>query len=630
MEHGINYFIETDAFIKGNKWLRDPQKKAYKRLLETLKVDEESHKIIVLATGAGKTGVIALAPYGISKGRVLVITPSLVIRQGISDEFDTRTDFNFWTDKKVILDDTQLPKVYRYAGYQTASDKKRVLKYLDEANIVIANIHKVFNKKSEKPLVSILDSGFFDMIIIDEAHHSAAESWLNTLEYFDAKKIVKLTATPYRADEKELGGEIIYTYDLGDAIRDGIVKNIVCEDYTTQKLEFQIDGKIVDKETALDRMDKSWVTRSVAYSIECSKTIVEMSLKKLNEKRRLGKAHHQIIAVACGIEHAKQIMSLYQQYGLRADYVASDRPHKETEKTIIDFKKGILDVIVNVDMLAEGFDHPNISIAAIFRPFRTLAPYAQFIGRSLRKIQGEDINNSIDNIAHVIYHKELNLDDLWEYYTDQKEQAQRKKIIELEYLREEYSEKNRDIGIVKTSGDLIYSAQTFLSDNVNNQYSNAIYESIRVVENETNKTIELMKLAGASNEEIEDFKTFKRVKLDENITSKRNKLREELIREELQVHHKDDIISQVNNLFETTKLDPKGNELPTRTSSKFLKSSKTNDEYIAKYINNSLKQKLKRGIDEWETYDFEQSSILLPILIKKIKEKIERLGDKNE
>ncbi|MBZ9624727.1 DEAD/DEAH box helicase family protein [Clostridium sp. FP2] len=630
MEHGLNYFIDTDAFIEGNKWLRYPQRKAHKRLLETIKAGDESHKIIVLATGAGKTGVIALAPYGISKGRVLVITPSLVIRQGIYDEFDTRTDFNFWTDKKVILDDTKLPKVYRYAGYNTPSDKKRVLKYLDESNIVIANIHKVFNKKSEKPLVSILDSGFFDMIIIDEAHHAAADSWLNTLEYFDAKKIVKLTATPYRADEKELGGDIIYTYDLGDAIGDSIVKNIVCEDYTTQKLEFQIDGEIVDKETALDRMDKGWVTRSVAYSIECSKTIVEMSLKKLNEKRNLGKAHHQIIAVACGIEHAKQIMSLYREYGLKADYVASDRPLLESEKIIIDFKKGILDVIVNVDMLAEGFDHPNISIAAIFRPFRTLAPYAQFIGRSLRKIQGEDINNSIDNIAHVIYHKELNLDDLWEYYTGQKEQAERKKVIELEYIREEFSEKSRSIGVVKTSGDIIYSAQTFLSDNVNNEYSNAIYESIRGLENETNKTVEMMKSAGASNEEIEDFRAFKRKKLDEKITSKRDKLREELIREGLQIHHKDDIISQVNNLFVTTKLDPKGNELPINTSSMFLKSSNTNDEYIAKYINNNLKKKLKRGIDEWETYDFEQASILLPILIEKLKEKMERLRYKNE
>lgn len=425
MDREESYFKDTDAFILGNGCLRSPQRRAYKRLYEEFTKGNDSHKIVVLATGAGKTGVIAIAPFKISNGRVLVITPSLVIREGISDEFDTRTDFNFWTERKVILDDTKLPKVYRYAGYNSAADKKRVRKYLEEANIVIANIHKVYNSNSKKQLINLVEQDFFDMIIVDEAHHSAADSWLKTFEYFSADKIIKLTATPYRADEKELGGEIIYTYDLSDAIRDSVVKNIVSEDYTTQILEFEVDGEIVDKETALDKMDKNWVTRSVAYSDACNREIVKMSIERLNEKRRLGGAHHQIIAVACGIEHAKRIMNLYSEYNLKSDYVASDRPD-ESEKVIIEFKKGQIDVLVNIDMLSEGFDHANISIAAIFRPFRTLSPYAQFIGRALRKIQGDKINDDIDNIAHVIYHKELGLEELWKYYSGQKELANQK------------------------------------------------------------------------------------------------------------------------------------------------------------------------------------------------------------
>lgn len=616
------YFQDTDVFIEGNKYLRYPQRKSYKALKDAFGENCDSHKIVVLATGAGKTGVIALAPFKISNGRVLIITPSLIIREGISDEFDTRTDYNFWSDKKVILDDTKLPNVYRYAGFSTSSDKKRVLKYLSDADIVIANIHKVYNKKSEKPLVSILDSDFFDMIIIDEAHHSAAESWIETLKYFNAKKIIKLTATPFRADEKELGGEIIYSYDLADAIKDGIVKNIVAEDYTTEKLDFEVDGKLVDKETAIELMDKTWVTRSVAYSKKCSQTIVDMSIKKLSEKRKLGKAHHQIIAVACGIEHAKQIKEMYENCGLRAEYVSSNRT-EESEKAIIEFKKGEIDVIVNVDMLAEGFDHPNISIAAIFRPFRTLSPYAQFIGRALRKIQDENINDSIDNIAHVIYHKELDLDELWEYYTGQKVKADRKKILEIEYYREN-EQRSRDVGEVNAEGEIIKTINTFLTDNVDQKYANEIRNQIKEIEDEINSTVEKMKkVPGMTEEDIELFKESKRKKLDEEITNKRNKLREELIREELHKHHTEDIINRVTQLYEDTKLDPKGDELPQNSSSKFLKSSGTNDAYIMKYINNTLKTKLKRGINEWETYDFEIAKNLIPEIITKLKEKIE-------
>ncbi|MCW1940630.1 hypothetical protein OMD49_19195 [Bacillus anthracis] len=65
--------------------------------------------------------------------------------------FDTRSQFNFWTKRNVIMDDNHLPKVYRYAGYNSTGDKKRVLKYLNESNIVIANIHKVYNTNSRKP-----------------------------------------------------------------------------------------------------------------------------------------------------------------------------------------------------------------------------------------------------------------------------------------------------------------------------------------------------------------------------------------------------------------------------------------------------------------------------------------------
>lgn len=629
LNNGLNYFKDTDAYIVGNSHLRNIQRIAHRKLIESFKSGRETHKMIVLPTGSGKTGVIALSPFGISEGRVLVITPSLIIREGISDDFDTRTIFNFWTKRNVILDDEKLPSVYRYAGFNTNSDKKRVLKYLNNANIVIANIHKVYNNGSNRTLMDILNTDFFDMIIIDEAHHSAADSWLETLDYFDAKKVIKLTATPYRADEKDLDGEIVYSYSLGSAIKDGLVKNLVAEDYTVEKLEFEIDGKVVNKEEAISIMDRNWVSRSVAYSDNCSSTIVDMSIKRLKEKRRLGNCHHQIIAVACSIDHAERIKKLYEERGLRAEYVSSDRID-ESAKAIIEYKKGIIDVLVNVNMLGEGFDHSNISIAAIFRPFRSLSPYAQFIGRSLRVIQDSEPINEIDNIAHVIYHKDLELDDLWEYYTEQKTRSERIKLIESEYERDEFENRSRDVGEVSQSGDMVSSVKTFLGDNVDSRYRDSINQIIVDREKELTETVDKLKLSGISDEDIEEFKKGKRRKLDEDITKKRNKLREELIREELHELHINEIVDRVNELYESTKIDPKGNELVESTRNAYLKSGKTNDGYIMKYINFNLKSKLKRGIDEWETYDFEMARNIVPQLIERIKEKIERIGEDNE
>lgn len=620
----MSYFEETNAFILGNGDLRHTQRKAYKALKSAFSENVEEHKIIVLATGAGKTGVMAIAPYGISKGRVLIITPSLVIREGISDEFDTRTNYNFWTKRKIILDDNKLPKVYRYAGFKTTGDKKRVKKLLDESNIVIANIHKVYSSTSNKSLVNLVPKDFFDMIIIDEAHHSAADSWIGALDYFNAKKIVKLTATPYRADEKELGGKIIYRYDLANAIKDGIVKNIVSEDYTTQQLEFEIDGKIVSKDEALEKMDRNWVSRSVAYSYECSKKIVEMSVERLAEKRRMGKAHHQIVAVACSVNHAEQIMEIYSEYGLKAQYVSCDRP-EESEKAIIEFKKGQIDVLVNVNMLSEGFDHPNISIAAIFRPFKALAPYAQFIGRALRKIEGDNINNEIDNIAHVIYHKELDLDDLWNYYTGQKELAKTKQLIQVEFDRQENESRERNVGQVIQEGELIRNINTFLDDNIDNVYRESILNEINRREEELKEIEKNMRIAGLNDSTIEEVKRAKQREYNKEIDKKREQLREELIREELSIQIKDDIIDRVAELCEITGINPQGNELPDNTENKFLKNTKTNEGYMIKYINNILKRKLKRSKDEWEIYDFELAQKMLPEILNSLKEKIERV-----
>lgn len=345
-----------------------------------------------------------------------------------------------------------------------------------------------------------------------------------------------------------------------------------------------------------------------------------MSLEILREKRTNGNAHHQIIAVACSIEHAKQIMELYEEVNLRAAYVTSDRP-EESEKSIIEFKKGQLDVLVNVNMLGEGFDHPNISIAAIFRPFRTLPPYAQFIGRALRRIQEENTLDDIDNVAHVIYHKELDLDELWSYYTGQKEKADRKKEILREYDEIIY-DKNFDVGIVKIEGEIVKTTKEFLNDGIGNQYKLALNEVIRERDEELNSIADKMRKSGVDQKDIEDFIHQQRRKLETELDKKANKLREELIREELHEIHKEDIANQVEYLFEKAKVDPKGNELPSTSNNPIFTSAKTNDAYVMMYINFNLKQKLKRGIDEWETYDFEEARKLLPGVIEKLNKKL--------
>ena len=76
-----------------------------------------------------------------------------------------------------------------------------------------------------------------------------------------------------------------------------------------------------------------------------------------------------------------------------------------------DLYSGVLDCIVQVQMLGEGFDHPKLSVAAIFRPFRSLAPYIQFVGRILRVVVQNEPTHP-DNYGHIVTHVGMNLDKL--------------------------------------------------------------------------------------------------------------------------------------------------------------------------------------------------------------------------
>ena len=87
---------------------------------------------------------------------------------------------------------------------------------------------------------------------------------------------------------------------------------------------------------------------------------------------------------------------------------------REEEREIVlnALRDNRLDCVVQVQMLGEGFDHPRLSVAAIFRPFRSLSAYIQFIGRIMR-VNSEREPQGLDNEGFVISHIGLNNDARW-------------------------------------------------------------------------------------------------------------------------------------------------------------------------------------------------------------------------
>lgn len=279
----------------------------------------------------------------------------------------------------------------------------------EQSHIILTNIHQLATN-AEKWL-NQFPPDFFDLIIVDEAHHGAASSWKLVFSRFPSAKVINLTATPFRSDRQELEGDLIYRYPFKSASIKGYIKKLKASYVAPSELTFTVAGE--ERTFTLDEVlamkDEEWFSRGVALSDPCNISIVDNSLQKL-EQLRLSGTKHQIIAVACSINHGQRIRSLYEERGYRAEVIHSKQEPDKQEEILRDLKNGTLDCIVQVQMLGEGFDHPKLSVAAIFRPFRSLSPYIQFIGRILRVVVQNDPTHP-DNYGHIVTHVGMNLDE---------------------------------------------------------------------------------------------------------------------------------------------------------------------------------------------------------------------------
>lgn len=607
-EYYSNYFTDTKVFILGNEDLREPQKQAYCKAYEHFALKKKkTHAIIVLPTGVGKTGVIGTVPFKISDGRVLIITPQLTVKDTVIDSLNSQNYDNFWTQRKVIPNTNELPVIIEYEGDKTVYD------VLNCANIVVLNIHKM-QARLASSLINRVAPDFFDMVIVDEAHHSTANTWVDTLNYFSNAKVIKLTGTPIRSDGEKLSGEFIYEYKLSQAMANNYVKSLTNNEFIPEKVRFVIgeDSNVeYDESEILKLKDEEWVSKTVAYSEECSLQIVKESVRILKEKRQQSKIPHKIIAVACSIKHAKKITELYKSEGVVASIIHSDMKDDAIENVKNDIKNNRLDVIVNVGMLGEGYDHKYLSIAAIFRPFRSELPYAQFIGRVLRYIP--EAETAEDNIARVVSHKLLFLDTLWKKY--------KKEIDESEIIKS-LTDQNNLINSVMSYNEKEETSSLDIGEVHSNggKLSEDAYIETEVLKRHKAETEEInIQIRGII--ELLNISEYEAKNLVMNKRSNRGKLtRPDLVykakRKDIDSRIKEDVVpylyvEYISNYVGPVKSISGCRLFLDRSFSWIVTRADKEDACLAIYFNQYLNLKIGQKRKDWEISDYERANELL-------------------
>jgi DNA repair protein RadD len=395
------FFRDTRVNVVGNPALREPQRDAYVELQKHF-LSKNTQCYIQLPVGCGKSGLIGLTPFGIAEGRVLIVVPNLTIRRTILTELDISDPNCFYSRRDVFLP-TAGPFLTELKPGANIHD-------CDNAHMVVANIQQ-FSGENNK-WYERLPHDYFDMILVDEGHHNVAQTWARLFEYFSGAKVISYTATPVRSDGQMLLGEKVYSFTYARSMLMGFISTIDAVHVAPTSITFTAKGKTetMSLEQVIQMRDKDWFSKGIALAEECNRHIVQASIKQLNEVRRHG-SPRQIIAVACSIRHAVQIAALYHEYGLKAEVLSSEQDEEKREEIEAALRTGMIDVVVQVQMLGEGYNLGTLSVAAVFRPYRSLSPYIQFVGRILRLADPQS-PGSQGNRVFVVSHIGLN-DERW-------------------------------------------------------------------------------------------------------------------------------------------------------------------------------------------------------------------------
>ena len=318
--------------------------------------------LLVLPTGCGKTIVFAkVAEDCVRQGyRVLILAHRGELLEQAADKIKKSTNLGCATEK---AEQTCLGSWFR---------------------ITVGSVQSMQREKR----LSQFSEDYFNVIIIDEAHHCISDGYQKVLQHFPSAKVLGVTATPDRGDMRNLGEffeSLAYEYTLPKAIREGYLSPIKA---MTIPLQLDLSGvsiqsgdfKAGDIATALDPYLHQIADEMMKYCRD-RKTVVFLPLVKTSQK-------------------FKEILN---EKGFKAAEVNGES--KDRAEVLETFDKGEYNVLCNSMLLTEGWDCPSVDCVIVLRPTKVRSLYSQMVGRGTRLCEGKSHLLLLDFLWHTERHE---------------------------------------------------------------------------------------------------------------------------------------------------------------------------------------------------------------------------------
>lgn len=335
---------------------------------------QQQHKEEVYeAWDAGHRSVMLQMPTGTGKTRVFVS-----IIKDLQKHFDGKYRVLVLAHREEIL--SQISNTL-FSEYQVSCGKIDSKNRPHHNKVFVASVQTMKNRLSQY-------KDGFDLIVVDEAHHTPADSYKMIINAFPTAKILGVTATPYRLSGEGFEEEydkLILSSTIEAYINRGVLSeieylptDIVIKD--CDRIEIGADGDY-KKEVLFTHMDNPMI-----YS-----AITDAYKKFANNKKGI------VYTINKG--HNTELKKWFEDIGVPTEAIDSKTPANKRKDIIDSFKRGEIKVLCNVDIFGEGFDCPDVDFILLARPTRSLSLYLQQVGRGLRKADNKERVQIIDCVG---------------------------------------------------------------------------------------------------------------------------------------------------------------------------------------------------------------------------------------
>jgi superfamily II DNA or RNA helicase len=238
-----------------------------------------------------------------------------------------------------------------------------------------------------------------DMLVVDEAHHASASTWTRIIKSYPNAFVLGLTATPCRSDGRGLGTlfeSLIDCPSIRELIEQGDLVPTRVFAPTKPDLEgIRTVAGDFDEEQLEQRLDKPKLVGDI-----------------VTHWHRLA-AGLRTVVFAISRAHAVHLRDEFARSDVVACYLDGDTPAQERDSILASLKNGTAEVVVNVGVLSEGWDQPEVQCIVLARPTKSFGLYRQIVGRGLRPAPGKDHLLVLDHAGATHMHGPVETDVVW-------------------------------------------------------------------------------------------------------------------------------------------------------------------------------------------------------------------------